>query len=233
MNRTGIEWTNWTWNPITGCLHGCLYCYARKMAMRLRGRCGYRDEDPFQPTFHKNRLQEPSQVKKPAKIFTVSMGDMFGSWVQYGWVCEIFEQMKKNPHHTFQALTKAPQNINKVLHIFTLPLNLWIGTSISDSGGQWRMAHIKAIKGARVRWVSFEPLLGPLFPLNLDDLEWVVIGAETGNRKGRIEPREEWILEIVEAANRSGIPVFMKDNLKPYWTGEWRREFPEGVGVLE
>ena len=233
LNPTKIEWTNFTWNPITGCNHGCAYCYARKMAQRLKGRAGYPAQDPFQPTFHVKRLRAPGQLETPSRIFTVSMGDMFGSWVPTRWIERVIDVIRMNQTHTFQVLTKDPQQIMMKMMRTTaprLPGNLWIGTSISTAKDLPRIYDLRC-EGAGVRWVSFEPILGPILKpgSTLWDLDWCVLGAETGNRKGRVEPREEWIRTILEAADQSGVPVFMKDNLEPYWPGDLRRESPVGV----
>ena len=233
MNRTKIEWTDYTWNPITGCLHNCPYCYARKMAYRLRGRYGYPKEDPFKPTFHEDRLTEPCQIKTPSKIFTVSMGDMFGSWVPRHWVDKILGIMWTCHHwrhgHVFQVLTKAPQNIHIFIEQF--PPNLWLGVTVESPNSEWRMNHILdptlRKKGLKVRWVSIEPLHGPV--RLREDLDWVVIGAETGNRRGKKVPEKWWIEAILKQAEGLGIPVFMKDNIYPYWKEPLLQEFPEGV----
>jgi protein gp37 len=110
MNRTKIEWTDYTWNPITGCLHGCEYCYARKIAARFKKVF----PNGFEPTFHQERLRDPFDVKKPSKIFTVSMGDMFGEWVHGKWITQVFDVMGACNWHTFLVLTKNPKGIRKL-----------------------------------------------------------------------------------------------------------------------
>jgi len=231
VNRTAIEWTDLTWNPITGCEHGCPYCYARRMAYRLRGRFGYPEDEPFRPTFHENRLTEPLKLKKPSKIFTCSMGEMFGAWIPYVWVNRIMLTIwtchRWKYGHTFQVLTKSPQNIPAFITQF--PPNLWIGTSVESHKSEWRIKFItdKTLRkdGLEIAFASFEPLHGPV---NVDEnLDWVIVGAETGNRADRIEPKPEWISKVLKDAEKFGIPVFMKDNIKPYWDGEIIREFPQ------
>ena len=238
MNPTKIEWTDYTWNPITGCTNNCFAgCYAKRMAQRLRGRHGYPPEDPFRPTFHPDRLDEPLNVHLPKKIFTVSMGDIFCNGVLRDWVSDVLNVIRACPWHTFQILTKAPQSI----HAFVdeLPPNLWLGVSAmkqqdADIRLSWLSDPTLREIGVKIKWVSFEPLHGPIVlpPVAVAELDWIVIGAETGNRKGKVEPDEDWIAEIVEMAEDFRIPVFMKDNLEPYWPGELKREFPNNGGMI-
>jgi len=216
MNRTAIEWTDYTWNPITGCLHGCPYCYARRLAEgRLKGRFGY--ENGFEPTFHENRLREPYQVKKPSFIFTVSMGDMFGGWVPVNWVNQILEVVINNPRHIFQVLTKNPRAYK--LYDGELPENLWIGTSVDGSGNSSkRIKELASIRHDSVKFVSVEPLLAPL-PSDIylfEGIQWVIIGAQTG--PGAKLPEIEWISTITwQSAAFARIPYFIKDNLVKLW----------------
>ena len=222
MNRTAIEWAQFTWNPITGCTRGCAYCYARRMAYRLRGRYGYPQDDPFAPTFHPDRLHEPSQRKKPAKIFTCSMGEMFDPQVNFLWVDKIFRIMSTVPRHTFQVLTKQPQNaLDRLIFI---PDNCWIGISQDGRYTDDSMFHYLLNITAETKFVSFEPLLGPIPDLdsNLCGIDWVIIGAQTG--PGAVPPEKEWILGIINAARDYDIPVFLKDNLN--WH-EQVREWPK------
>jgi len=220
MNKTAIEWCDFTWNPLTGCTRGCNYCYARRMAYRLRGRYGYPQDDPFAPTFHPDRLHEPSERKKPAKIFTCSMGEMFDPKVEWPWVQEIFFEMVANPRHTFQVLTKQ---VDRALE-HSFPNNCWIG--VSQDGRFTDVEDIERLSysGASVKFVSFEPLLGqiPDLDTNLTDIDWVIIGARTG--PGAKPPEKEWVEDIINAARNYDIPVFLKDNL--HWH-EQVREWPK------
>lgn len=215
MNRTQIEWTDMTWNPLTGCKNRCPYCYARRMAYRQKGRNGYPSDDPFKPTFHPKRLHEPSNLQKPSKIFTCSMGDLFGEGSRYGWIGLIFAEMKRNPRHTFQVLTKRAE----VLHQFQFPENLWVG--ISQDGrytSAEAISHLARIN-ATVKFISFEPLLGEFYPI-LDAIDWVIIGAQTG--PGAVQPEKEWVESIIYLARDDDIPIFLKDNLNwPEKIQEW------------
>ena len=204
MNRTKIEWTDFTWNPITGCLHGCQYCYARRMAeTRLRGRCGYPNDEPFRPTFHEYRLDEPSKLSKPAKIFVCSMGDMMGAWVPDKWILQVLNIIEQNPQHTFQLLTKNPKRYLE----FEFPKNAWCGTSIESQDKLHRLDIIKQVQ-AKVRFVSIEPLLSDI-DANFDDIQWLIIGGMTGPKA--IKPQKVWIENLLAQAD--GLPVFLKDNL--------------------
>lgn len=218
MNRTKIEWTDYTWNPITGCSRRCSYCYAWKMAKRLRGRYGYPKDDPFRVTFHPDRLNEPSKVKKPSKIFVCSMGEMFDKDSKYGWIGLIFAVIKRNPHHIFQILTKCPE----VLPQFSFPENVWLGITID------RQREVKGLKylletDAKVKFISFEPLHEEI-DIILDGIDWIIIGSQTNPYE---PPNYEWVLSLIQQAKSKNIPVFVKDNLKPImFSIKLLQEFP-------
>ena len=224
MNRTNIEWTNFTWNPLTGCTRGCNYCYARRMAYRLRGRYGYPQDDPFAPTFHPDRLHEPSQRKKPAKIFTCSMGEMFDLKAKWVWAHRIFAAMRRTPRHTFQVLTKQPLNL--LGRYISIPHNCWLGISQDGRYTNDSAFHYLLNITAETKFVSFEPLLGEIADLdsNLCGIDWVIIGAQTG--PGARPPEKEWVEDIINEARAQDIPVFLKDNLN--WH-EQVREWPKGA----
>ncbi len=223
MTPTKIEWADYTWNIVTGCENGCDYCYARRLAEgRLKGRFGYPKVNPFKPTFHHDRLNAPSKVKKPSRIFVCSMGELFGNWVPDSWFISIRKVVWDNPQHTFIFLTKCPDGMDG----WVFPKNAWCGISANYFGALIsRCGKLKGVH-AKVRFASIEPLHGwiPILP---EWLEWVIIGAETGHRKGRIEPESEWIEHLTQEADNHNIPIFHKDNLAPYYEGELRREFPK------
>lgn len=199
MNKTKIEWTDYTWNPITGCKNNCSYCYARKISMRFKGH--------FNPEFHEKRLLEPYKLKKPSKIFTCSMSEPLGNWIEKYWFNKILRVIYDNPQHTFQILTKCPQNIH---HFFScqkrLPDNLWLGVSIE--GDEYRhRADWLTIKGGK-KFISFEPLLEEIKILT--KVDWIIIGGQTNPD---FIPPKEWIDNIIKMARTHEIPVFLKDNL--------------------
>lgn len=226
-----IGWCDATWNPITGCLNDCPFCYARKLAEgRLKGRFGY--DRGFKPTFHADRIQEPYKLKKPSKIFVSSMGDIFGNWNPQHWFSAVMKVVIENPRHTFQFLTKFPEHIAAFLEcerMKSIPDNMWVGTSITNQRDIWRTDHIRKVSGG-CRFVSFEPLLENLQCLILGGINWVIIGAETGNRREKVSPDFRWIHHLSMDADDYGCAVYMKDNLAPHLPDGYklRKEFPVG-----
>jgi protein gp37 len=215
MNTTKIEWTDVTWNPVTGCLHGCQWCFARRLAeTRLRGRCGYPSDEPFRPTFHENRLGEPLERKKPAKIFVSDMGDLMGRWVDKTWIQRVLDVVWLSPRHTFQFLTKNP---SRYAEFEPYPSNAWLGTSIESQDKLGRLEIIKQVK-ATVRFVSIEPLLSDI-NVDFGGLQWIIVGGMTGPKA--VKPKPVWVENILAQAN--GIPVFLKNNLSYPLR---RQEFP-------
>lgn len=212
MNRTKIEWTDFTWNPVTGCKHGCPYCYGREIAKRFKNHF----PNGYKPTFHPDRLDEPSRIKKPSKIFTVSMGDLFGDWVPNEWIEAVIDVARKNPKHVFQFLTKNPRRYAD----FEFPPNCWIGTTVESQNNLDRLEILRRSDNENIKFVSFEPLLGPV-DSDLDGIDWIIIGAQTGRK--HIIPDHEWVESLISEARRSRCAIFLKDNLG--WN-EKVQEFP-------
>jgi len=213
MNPTVIEWTIFTWNVIVGCLMGCPYCYARRQAKRFKHRClkCYR----FEPHFHPERLTKPLRVKKQSMIFSDSMGEPFGPWVPREWVEAILDIVRRCPRHTFQFLTKCPAGAKG----YTFPANCWIGTSVDRSAALGRLDILREVT-APLRFVSFEPLLGPMGDFDLRGIDWVIIGAQTG--PGAVKPDSAWVEGIIGACREASVPVFLKNNLRwPDRVQEW------------
>ena len=228
MNRTAIEWCDYTNNPVTGCTRNCPYCYARSMAYRQKGRNGYPEDNPFFPTLHFNMLTRPDRVKKPAKIFTVSMGELFDRDVPDVWRYLVFNSMRYNPHHTFLVLTKQVNNMVNYLERkqWNIPDNLWLG--ISQDGKTTNDDDLEFFRCLDViprKFVSFEPLLGPVCT-NLYGIDWVIIGAQTGPRAN--QPRKEWVQSIGSEALSWDIPIFIKDNVNMS-EADRLQEWPEGM----
>ena len=173
----------------------------------------------FEPRMFWERLNEPLEVKKPSRIFVCSMGEMFGSWVPTLWTNKILRTIEKDRWHKFQILTKQPQN----LPAFKYPENVWLGETIDGLEPreimQKDLVHILETD-ARIKFVSFEPLLGPV-KLHLEGLNWIIIGAQTNPRK---PPDPDWVQQVILEARRHDIPIFLKDNLE--WP-EKIQEFPE------
>ena len=243
MLKTKIEWCDSTWNPVTGCLHGCEYCYARKIADRFGGnftmsRCsehGYLElyakadnpyPDKFSPTFHRYRLNQPQKWVKPQNIFVCSMADLFGEWVPDEWMSEVFNACEKASQHRYLFLTKHPERYTE----YGVPAdeNKWYGVSITQESEMRRFNDLPA--GCNT-FVSMEPVLEDLKPEKHNILfrqtSWIILGAESGNRKNRVTPQAEWIKKIVWNAKEREVSVFMKDSLIPV-VGEENmlREFP-------
>lgn len=228
MNRTRIEWTDYTWNPVTGCLsteEQCAvrkHCYARRTAKRLAGRCGYPPSPhEFEPTLHPERLEEPYKVKKPSKIFVCSMGELFGPWVPREWQEAIFKVVEDNPQHIFQFLTKFPENYPKVIW----PDNCWLGLTLTGgedllTQGRKLMSFQDVLLEARTKFISAEPLQGLLVGYALWSMDWLIIGAQTNPKR---QPQQYELEGLLAKAAWYKVPIFMKDNLdyKPR-----RREWP-------
>lgn len=284
--KTKIDWCDATWNPVTGCLHGCEYCYARRIAERFepyeiydpemalqrhaiankqliglgapyvldfpwqqRNKNGTIQNAPypfgFDPTFHRYKLDEPQRWKKPRNIYVCSMADLFGEWVPDAWIREVFEACEAAPQHRYLFLTKNPSRYKGLDGIVHWPSfeetyieksrpRMILGASATND------AQMKIAYDSDADWVSIEPIHEPLLPewfvssIGSDDgpsiefrrWEWVVIGAETGNRKDKIIPKKEWIQEIADICLQEGTPVFMKESLRELMGDDFRQEFP-------
>lgn len=215
MNRTKIEWCDYTWNPVTGCLHGCGYCYARKMAGRF-----YPAAVGFRPWFWRKRLEEPLRMKKPARIFVSSMGDLFGDWVPAAWIRQVMETVRNCPRHTFVFLTKNPRRLQE---FNPWPENAWTGATATDQETYEKALRHLPLVEATVRFISFEPLLGPiLLHRQIGHFDWAVIGAMTGPKAAKPEPA--WIEKLIDRCRLLDIPVFVKANVDwPEDIQEWPR----------
>ena len=264
MNKSKIDWCDFTWNPVTGCRHGCEYCYAEKIANRFCGNVminkgsdqlkqdtvtglwylpePFRNENgkvvafpvKFEPTFREYVLPMVEQKKKPANIFVCSMADLFGEWVPDDWIRKVFDACDKAPWHRYLFLTKNPSRYCRLHDADILPKSrfvgdeirkMWFGTTLTKNG--------QPVWDGSVdfnTFVSIEPMLEEIevdqYGMAFGALNWIIIGAETGNRQDRVKPKPEWVERILRAADNRGIPVFMKNNLKPYWPGQMRQEFP-------
>jgi len=273
MNRTSIEWVRnpdgtqgYTWNPITGCLNGCDYCYARKLAHgRLKERYlanwnvsppdlipyGMKyiapSHNPFYPRFWPERIPKDRYVtfkqidrvrENPKGIFVCDMGELFGDWVPEAWQEQVFRVIRFNPWHRFYLLTKQPQNLIKWS---PFPPNAWVGVTATNQDMYDAAVYYLNRIEAKIKFISLEPLLHHVHLPNYKDVDWPIIGALTGTKyrlleisqqwniqninqgltlmpygnKWTLQPPIEWVEEIVRAADKAGIPVFLKDNLMP------------------
>lgn len=246
MGRTTkIDWCDSTWNPVTGCLHGCEYCYARGIANRFGGNGDlethvvetrqYKDEtwipNPypfgFAPTLHKYLLHVPLKWKKQRTIFVCSMADLFGDWVPDEWIREVFKACEAAPQHRYLFLTKNPGRLNRLAREGKLPQKHWYGYSASDESMLWRFNHAEECLIEHL-FVSIEPILKPMQPCfsTHTPADWVIVGAETGNRKAKVTPERDWIMKIADECSYGGRPLFMKESLRELMGDDFRQEFP-------
>jgi protein gp37 len=163
----------------------------------------------YDPTFYPHRLEEPLKRRRPSRIFVCDCGDLWGDWVPKEWIEEVLKVVKKCPQHTFQFLTKNPQRYLD----FELPSNAWAGTTVTSNEDHEQAKIIKRVK-VLVRFLSIEPLLGEV-NFDFNGLQWIIIGAQTG--KNPLRPKKEWIEKILSDAKRLGIPIFLKNNLRPHY----------------
>lgn len=278
-NKTKIDWCDSTWNPVTGCLHGCEYCYARRIAERFGGcwrldlppdtswrgnvgerklmgdyarhndgKCHVLDEpeiecavfDPpsgyrgkvkpypyyFSPTFHRYRLGEPQSWKKPRNIFVCSMADLFGDWVPDEWIEQVFEACEAAPQHKYLFLTKNGKRYLELARKGIMPDadNFWYGCSVTRPDAPFFFSN------KCKTFASIEPILEPfdwvpgLKHIGLPD--WIIVGAETGNRKNKVRPEKDWLGGIVNGCTEHNIPLFMKESLRELMGADFRQEFP-------
>ena len=244
--KTKIDWCDSSWNPITGCLHGCPYCYARSMARRFGGKIItghdhlYILEEParradgtinpypygFDPTYHKYRLTIPQEWKKPQTIFVCSMADMFGDWVPEDWIDQIFTACLAAPQHRYLFLTKNGKRYIELAKngVLVDNENFWYGCSVT------RPEEPFFFSDRYKTFASIEPILEPFdWVPGLNHIElpdWIITGAETGNRKGKVKPERDWLDGIINGCAEHHIPLFMKESLRELTGSDFKQEFP-------
>ncbi|MFD4410216.1 DUF5131 family protein [Streptomyces sp. NPDC058466] len=218
-DRSAIEWTEATWNPTTGCDRispGCDNCYALTLSKRLKamGAPKYQnDGDPrtsgpgFDVTLHADSLAIPYSWKSPRVVFVNSMSDLFHARVPLGFVRQVFEVMADTPQHTYQVLTKRARRLRQLAPKLDWPSNVWVGVSVESQAELARVDDLRQVPAA-VRFLSCEPLLGPLGGLNLDRIDWVIAGGESGPRHRPLE--EAWVTDIRDACQEAGVAFFFK-----------------------
>jgi len=207
---TGIEWTEATWNPVTGCdkiSQGCKFCYAERMAKRLQAMGTERYKDGFKITLHHDLLDLPLRWKSPRVIFVNSMSDLFHPKVPVEFIQAVFETMQKASHHTFQVLTKRSERLRELAPLLPWPENVWMGVSVEDDQVIERIDDLRAVDAA-VRFLSCEPLIGPLGTINLDGIHWVIVGGESGPGARPMQP--EWVDSIQRQCKKGKVPFFFK-----------------------
>jgi protein gp37 len=208
--RSNIEWTEMTWNPATGCSKisaGCKNCYAEKLAKRLKAMGVERYRNGFKVTLQSDLLDVPLHWREPRTVFVNSMSDLFHEKVPLEYIQKVFDTMVKCPQHTFQILTKRSRRLSEIASELPWPPNIWMGVSVENDQVLDRIADLKAIPAA-VRFLSCEPLIGPLDNLPLQGVHWVIVGGESG--PGARPMKREWVLSIHRQCKAAEVPFFFK-----------------------
>lgn len=210
MAESKIEWTDSTWNPLTGCTkasEGCANCYAERMAKRLKAMGMPNYQNGFSLQIHKDALELPLNWKKSQKIFLCSMSDLFHEEVPDEIIIKIFQTMNKAHWHTFQILTKRSQRLSEMSKFLPWAKNIWAGVSVENSNYFYRIDNLRNT-GAYIKFLSCEPLLGPLTRINLDRIDWVIAGGESGPKARFI--KKEWVEELRDESVSKNIPFYFK-----------------------
>ena len=227
--KSNIEWTEATWNPVTGCTKispGCKHCYAERMSLRLQAMGQRNYTNGFDLTLHERMLEKPLSWKKPQLIFVNSMSDLFHDGVPVDFILKVFDVMRCASWHRFQVLTKRSQRLLELNGQIDWPNNVWMGVSVENQDYTFRIDHLRETD-AVTKFLSLEPLLGPLSPersprngpgsdlsecserhLNLNGIDWVIVGGESG--PGARLMHEEWVLQIRDQCNAAEVPLFVK-----------------------
>jgi protein gp37 len=208
--KTNIEWTESTWNPLTGCTKispGCKHCYAERMAKRLQAMGQPNYVNGFELTMHEHVLEMPLRWNKPQVIFVNSMSDLFHEDVPIDFILKVFAVMKEADWHSFQVLTKRSKRLFELNHVIDWPENVWMGVSVENAEYVYRIEHLRQT-GAKIKFLSLEPLIGPLPGLNLSRIDWVIVGGESG--PGARPIKEEWVVDIRDQCLSANVPFFFK-----------------------
>ncbi|WP_339867066.1 phage Gp37/Gp68 family protein [uncultured Algoriphagus sp.] len=220
MAQTSIEWTELTWNPVTGCTKisaGCKFCYAEVMTRRLKAMGVEKYKDGFKKVrIHEETLGIPYTWKKSKIVFVNSMSDLFHKDVPLEFIQRVFQVMHENPQHVFQVLTKRADRLAEIHDHLTWSHNIWMGVSVEDELVLDRIDFLRNT-GARVKFLSLEPLIGPLPNINLDGIDWVIVGGESGHKARSMSP--EWVLDIQEQCEHSKVAFFFKQ-----WGGKNKKK---------
>lgn len=214
-----IEWTDATWNPVRGCTKvspGCAHCYAETFAERFRGVTGHPYEQGFDLRLVPEKLEEPLKWRKPRLVFVNSMSDLFHERVPTDYVQRIFATMSKADWHQFQVLTKRPKRASSLASKLPWPRNVWLGVSVESQRFTDRIDTLRQIPAAK-RFLSLEPLLGPLHELNLTNIDWVIVGGESGPKARPMDGA--WVLDIRRQCQEAGVAFFFK---------QWGSHGPDG-----
>jgi len=208
--NSSIEWTEATWNPVTGCSHisaGCAHCYAERMALRLQAAGMPKYANGFKVTTHEKELETPRSWRKPHDVFLCSMGDLFHEKVKSGFIQRVFDVMKACPHHRFQVLTKRSARLRQLARTLPWPDNVWMGVTVEDGRVVSRIDDLRAVP-AKVRFLSCEPLIDDVGHLQLNGIHWVIVGGESGPGARVMEPA--WVRSIKRQCEMSGVLFYFK-----------------------
>ena len=218
MKTTKIEWTDKTWNPITGCTKysaGCAHCYAETMSRRLHAMGVAKYQREFELTLHEDNLQEPLSWRKAHNIFVCSMSDLFHEKVPFEFIDKVMATIRQTPQHRYQILTKRAERMAEYFETRAVPENVWVGVTVEAESSKQRIDCLRQIP-ASVHFLSCEPLLESLGQIDLKGIEWVIVGGESGPQARPM--KEEWVLDIMSQCERQGASFFFKQ-----W-GTWGRD---------
>ena len=218
MKTTKIEWTDKTWNPITGCTKysaGCAHCYAETMSRRLHAMGVAKYQREFELTLHEDNLQEPLSWRKAHNIFVCSMSDLFHEKVPFEFIDKVMATIRQTPQHRYQILTKRAERMAEYFETRAVPENVWVGVTVEAESSKQRIDCLRQIP-ASVHFLSCEPLLESLGQIDLKGIEWVIVGGESGPQARPM--KEEWGLDIMSQCERQGAAFFFKQ-----W-GTWGRD---------
>lgn len=210
MSKSKIEWTEVTWNPTTGCNKvsaGCKNCYAEIFARRLRAMGSEKYMNGFRLTVHPDVINEPYSWKKPKKVFVNSMSDLFHEKIPIPFLKKVFNVMNDTPQHVYQVLTKRSERLVQIADNFKWTNNIWMGVSVENEKVINRIEHLKKTP-AKIKFLSIEPLLGPLPNMDLNGIDWVIVGGESGRKSRPVE--ESWIIDIKDQCEKNGVAFFFK-----------------------
>ena len=217
--RSAIEWTEVTWNPVTGCTkisHGCRFCYAERMSKRLLAMGVEKYKEGFSPAVHEAALGEPLRWRRPRLVFVNSMSDLFHKRVPAMFIETVFDVMNRASQHTFQVLTKRPGRVVQLGRRLRWTPNIWLGTSIESERWLGRLARLRDTD-AHTKFLSLEPLLGPLLGIPLQEIDWVIVGGESG--PGARPMDIDWVRDIRDNCLQNGVPFFFKQ-----WGGVFKKK---------
>ncbi|MFZ1807338.1 MAG: phage Gp37/Gp68 family protein [Cyclobacteriaceae bacterium] len=210
MAQSSIEWTEMTWNPTTGCTKistGCKFCYAEIMSKRLKAMGVEKYKDAFKVRIHPDQLRIPNTWKSAKIVFVNSMSDLFHEDIPLDFIKQVFTVMNNNPNHVFQVLTKRAERLYEVHKELNWTHNIWMGVSVENEKAVDRIDYLRKTK-ARVKFLSCEPLIGPLSRLKLKKIDWVIVGGESGHKPRPMDA--EWVLDIQEQCKKAGVRFFFK-----------------------